>query len=394
MKKIDLKYLCTTIGNLSGIPIRIFKNKKLYFYYGQVKLIKDPMEIYKDEILSINEHVGYFTTSHFHYYGIVNYDKYKIVIGPTRQIDESDQELRELAFKNEVENDDVKDFISSMKSIVRMPIESILQILCTINYVLNNEKKTLKDITIHDEDQNKLIALQNIKENQKLDIQKSNTHNTYDLEQLIMNIVSKGDIKALENWIANAPAVSEGIIAKEQLRQHKNIFIVSVTLASRAAIRGGMDINDAFTISDSYIQQCELLYSIDDINNLQYRMILDYTQRVEKLNFGKYNSKLVQEVTNYIWHHISEVITTEKIAKELYLSRPYLSKKFKEETGEALANYIAKEKINEAKRLLRYSDKSLTLISSYLGFSSPSHFSRVFKKITNLNPKEYRDKFV
>ena len=390
MNNIDLKYLCTTIGNLSGIPIRIFKKEELYFYYSEVKLPKDPIDIYKKDLFSINEHVGYFITTHYHYYGIVNYDEFKIIIGPTRQTNENSQELRELAFKANVDNDDVDNFINSMKSIVRMPIESILQILCTINYVLNNEKKSLKDITIHDALQDKMISKQN---NEMIETTNDfNIHNSYDQERAIMSIVSKGDVAALNSWLEFAPAISEGTLAKEQLRQHKNIFIVSATLVSRAAIRGGMDVNDAFSISDFYIQRCELLYSLNDITNLQYRMILDYTERVSKLRINQNNSKLLIDVANYIYHHISEPIKTEDIANSLYLSRPYLSKKFKEETNENIAEYIIKEKINEAKRLLRYSNKSLTQISSYLGFSSPSHFSRVFKKYTNLIPSEYKNK--
>ena len=64
-----------------------------------------------------------------------------------------------------------------------------------------------------------------------------------------------------------------------------------------------------------------------------------------------------------------------------------------EETGESLTDFILKEKTEEAKRLLRYSDKSLTAISNYLGFSSQSHFSRVFKKYTQRTPGEYREKY-
>ena len=48
-------------------------------------------------------------------------------------------------------------------------------------------------------------------------------------------------------------------------------------------------------------------------------------------------------------------------------------------------------KTEEAKRLLRYSDKPITAISSYLGFSSPSHFSRVFKARVWITPGEYRE---
>ena len=166
-----------------------------------------------------------------------------------------------------------------------------------------------------------------------------------------------------------------------QLVQKKNTFIVAVTLVSRAAIRGGMDVEDAFSHSDSYIQQCELLSSPSDILNLQYRMVLDYTERVERFRLGKQPSKLTIDVANYIQHHMSEPISTEKMAEELFLNRSYLSRKFKEETGETLTDFILKEKTEEAKRLLRYSDKSLTAIGSYLGFSSASHFSRVFKTL-------------
>lgn len=65
-----------------------------------------------------------------------------------------------------------------------------------------------------------------------------------------------------------------------------------------------------------------------------------------------------------------------------------------EETGESLTDFILKEKTEEAKRLLRYSDKSLTAIGSYLGFSSASHFSRVFKACVGSTCSEYRDKYL
>jgi AraC-like DNA-binding protein len=153
-----------------------------------------------------------------------------------------------------------------------------------------------------------------------------------------------------------------------------------------------MDVEEAFSLSDAYIQKCELLSSPDQIMNLHYHMILEYTQKVERIRLGKRPGKLAIDVANYIQHHLSEPITAEDIAKELYLSRPYLSRKFIEETGESLTDFILKEKTEEAKRLLRYSDKSLTSISNYLGFSSQSHFSRVFKKYTGIAPGEYREK--
>lgn len=399
MEQLDLCYLCTVIGNLCGIPVRIFNGQDQFFYYSVVKLPKDPMTIYKDGIWEIDDHIGYFATNHFHYYGIVNSGKIKIIIGPTRQVPDTDQELRELAFRADVGTEDIEDFVIGMKNIVRMPLESIMQMLCTINYVLNGEKKSLKDIAIYDtaqEEIKELIGQQHAAErfsDRNLNVRNQSVHNTYDLEQALMDIVRRGDSASLKEWISAAPAIRGGVLAPDQLRQRKNTFIVAATLVSRAAVRGGMDIDDAFTLSDSYIQKCELLYSPDRITNLQYHMVLDFTQRVGHLRHGKRPTKLALDVSNYIQHHMSEAITADAIAKKLYLSRPYLSRRFKEETGQTLTDYILKEKTEEAKRLLRYSDKPLSAISIYLGFSSQSHFSRVFKKYTSMGSNEYRQNY-
>ena len=146
MKKTDLEYLCTTIGNLSGIPIRIYEGENQTFSYSIVRLPKDPMELYRKSLWEIKEHVSYYATPNFSYYGLVNHGATKIIIGPTRQLPETDQELRELAFQLALSGDEVRTFENAMRAIVHMPIESVLQMLCTINHVLTGEKLELKDL--------------------------------------------------------------------------------------------------------------------------------------------------------------------------------------------------------------------------------------------------------
>ena len=401
MKNIDLNYLCTVIGNLSGIPIRIYENDKQVFYHSLVELPKDPLTPYFSDIFAVEAHVGYYITPNFHYYGVVNCQPYKIVIGPSRHSSVKDQELKELAFKCDVAPDDVEEFLTAMKSIVQMPLSSIVQILCTMNYVINEEKLSLEDVQIYDSEQQVLKELiESERINHKFysfntdDIQKQQAvYNTFSLEQTLINIVRRGDVAALREWIDNAPAVRGGVLSADGLRHIKNTFIVTTTLISRAAIRGGMDINDALSLSDAYIQKCELLNSIDRIINLQYHMVLDYTEQVEKLRKGTSPSKLVIDVSNYVQHHLSEPIDVAALARSMFLSRTYLAAKFKKESGTTLTDFILKEKVEEAKRLLRYTDKQATAIASYLGFSSQSHFSNVFRKYADCSPLEYRKKY-
>lgn len=399
MTGIDLKYICTVIGNLSGIPIRLFQGDQQTFYHALTHLPQDPMVLHREALWQIQTNVGYFVTEDFHYYGIVNSGQIKIIVGPTRQIPASDQELHKLAFEADVSQEDVDAFVRGMKEIVRMPLESVMQMLCTINYILNDEKLELRDIAIYEEEQ---ADLKRLLEQQRVNSALSRTttdfrpeqtaHNTYEVEQAVMDIVRRGDSAALQSWVSAAPAVRGGILASDQLRQIKNTFVVTTTLVSRAAIRGGMDTEDAFSLSDAYIQKCELLNSPDRIMNLQFHMILEFTERVEQLHMGAQPSQLVLEVTRYIQHHLSEPISTEDIAKQLYLSRPHLSQKFKKETGFTLTDFILQQKIREAKRLLRYTDKTSAAIGFYLGFSSQGHFSRVFQKCAGCTPKEYRQK--
>lgn len=398
MEHMDYPYFFNAIGNIVGIPVRLYRNGERTFYHSIADLPVDPLSPFENEVLAIDAHVGYFITPYFHYYGIVNSGEMKIVIGPSIQASNNEQTLKELAFRCDVPTDSVPEFIIGMKSISSMPLDSLVQILCTINYVMNGEKLGLGDITICDAEQ------QNIRtdfETERVDhgfnakfdkLQEQSTfHNTMALEQTIVNFIRRGDTSALKEWLSSAPVVHGGVLAADQLRQMKNTFIVTATLVSRAAIRGGIDINDALSLSDAYIQKCELLNDFERIINLQYHMVFDYTERVEKLLHGKHPSKLVRDVKNYIQHHLSESISTEDIAGALFISRSRLSVKFKKETNENLVNFILKEKTEEAKRLLRYTDKPSVAISAYLGFSSQSHFSKVFKKYTGKSPNEYRE---
>lgn len=395
-KDLDLEYLCTVIGNMAGVPIRIYKDNELKFYHSLVYLPKDPAFLWETQLLAVTDPVGYFITPEFDCYGISHHEDQTIIIGPTRQSAPEEQYLRKLAFDLSVDPDETSTFLSSMKVIIHMPLESILQILCTIHYVITGEKIGLNELSIIDSAQEELSK--EIIEAQSdclLDTDshwEENTHNTYQVEQQLLDIVRRGDSLRLKEWASNAPAVRPGKVATNMLRQQKNTFIISTTLVSRAAIRGGMDLDDALRLSDSYIQKCERLSSFEQITNLQYHMVVQYTQSVEELRYNRNQSEIVRNVASYIRHHLSDAIKTEDIATSLFMSRSHLSTRFKNETGMNLTEYIHYVKISEAKHLLTHTDKNLLMISNYLGYSSQSHFTRIFKKMVGISPTEYREK--
>lgn len=387
----DLKYICTNLGNLSGIPVRLYKNNEQIFYYSLIKLMKDPFEVSKEAAFKLKEEIAYYQSPYYYYYAIANIKDIKLVVGPTRQLPISKQELKSIAFSLGIPISVSDEFISQMESLVNLPLMSLLQIMCMIYFSITGKKKSLESVIIHEEKQTVIKD-----EIEKVDVQRSmeqtdvSPYNALDIENLLLDMVMRGDVVALNNFMSQAPALKAGTVAQEQLRQNKNIFIVTATLVSRAAIRGGIDVTAALALSDQYIQRCELADSIDQINELSYRMVLDYAERVAKIRLGQNPSVLVTKVSNYIQQHLSEPVKTEDIAKALYMGRSRLSTNFKKETGMNISDYIIQIKIDEAKRLLRYSNKSFLAISTYLGFSSQSHFTKVFKEKTETTPSEYR----
>ena len=397
MEKIDHEYICSNLAILTGIPVRVYTGDTLVSYHSSVRLIKDPVTPYLTELREIKKSIGYVSGEDFSFFCILNHMGISIIIGPVRQVPFTKSEIHRMAFALDIPKEELEGFSSGIHNINPMPLETVLQVLCTANYVLNGEKLNLEDIEIQNGKQERL---RRIAENKKADQSREDNnptvkpHNTMAVEQTLTNIVSHGDVAALKRWLKSAPAVRGGTLAAEQLRQRKNMFIVTATLASRAAIRGGLDADTALSLSDGFISSCEIMTSPNDISNLQYHMVLEYTERVERVRQGNKPSRLSLSVANYVQKHISETISAEKLSKELFMSRPYLSKKFHEETGETLTDFILKEKTEEAKRLLRYTDKTASQIGIYLGFSSAAHFSRVFKKYSGMTPGEYKDRHI
>lgn len=114
-------------------------------------------------------------------------------------------------------------------------------------------------------------------------------------------------------------------------------------------------------------------------------------QKVEQIQKGEpSDSALVEKIQKYIVLHIHQEITREEIAQAVYLSPDYVARIFKRETGLTLNAYIVEKRIGLAKQLLSSTEIPVGDISSNLGYSSFSHFTKLFKNSEGVTPSEYR----
>lgn len=103
------------------------------------------------------------------------------------------------------------------------------------------------------------------------------------------------------------------------------------------------------------------------------------------------HNPLVKSIIELLENNIYGKITVDEICTNLNYSRAYLSKVFKKSQKCTINDYYMQQKIKEAKKLIRNSSKSISQISDMLCFDNPQYFSRVFKKYTNMTPREYRN---
>src|SRR4030095_6070500 len=100
-----------------------------------------------------------------------------------------------------------------------------------------------------------------------------------------------------------------GILSKKSyLRSQKNIAIAGITLATRAAMEGGLHSEIAYTMSDLYIQHLEELMDIQSVVRLRTEAMLGFAERVKHSRAGSY-SRVVTACQQYIYNHIYEDIS-------------------------------------------------------------------------------------
>lgn len=218
-------------------------------------------------------------------------------------------------------------------------------------------------------------------------------HLAVEQEFAFYNAVKMGDLLQVRKIMLPLHDQQLGKLSDNRIRNLKYHLIITIALITRFCIEGGMQSEDAYTLSDIYIQKLDKMSSEDELSQLHQKVILDYTRKMQKIHHsvGVNFSRNITRIMDYVYDHLHEKISLDSIAQTLGMNKTYLCKAFKDETDMSIGNYIILRKVEAAQNMLVYSDYSFIEISNILGFSSHSHFIECFKKITGMTPKKYRD---
>ena len=218
-------------------------------------------------------------------------------------------------------------------------------------------------------------------------------HNPYDQEVRELDSIRHGDVEMLNRSLAETYRGEVGQLAKNQVRQAKNIAICVIALASRAAISGGMIPEEAFSIVDGYIMKIEDMNNAVKIDSMMRQAEYEFAECVAEIHKNQQKNELVEWTKNYIYQNLHSDIVIGEIGQKIGVNTSYLSDLFHKVEGTTIQQYIRKEKIRLAENMLRYSDYEIKEIASYLSFCSQSYFGNIFRQQTGMTPARYRKKY-
>ncbi|MCR5468975.1 MAG: AraC family transcriptional regulator [Lachnospiraceae bacterium] len=214
---------------------------------------------------------------------------------------------------------------------------------------------------------------------------------TYEAEIKLGRIINNGSVLNMQEMIEPD---SDLFFLFKKMTYHKSIqtAIGLLNVAKMSAIHGGLGVDSAYTLYDSYLERFNECHSSSDLLSAVYSALLEYTEavaNVHSMTREKYSATINNAIT-IIADRIPEKISLSQVAAEVHITPKYLSALFIKETGISFSDYVQDIRIQKAKQLLESSDLSLLEITNMLNFSSQSYFNHIFKKKTGMTPKEFK----
>lgn len=390
---MDYISFCKNFFAATNIPISLLKNEHpIYSAIGEM-LSMEPMS--RQTLFPLEQNPVFCALSPDIEYGRIHIDNtdYDVIVGPAFSVPVTEQIVRQYMHELTVPLDYREQLMEYLSSIPRTSQLQFARYLAFLYQCLNHKEADLQDFYTEDEvytrsrNQRQMDSMIN-------DMENDNLHNSYYFELEMYQYIKEGNVEHLKEFLhSNHMLIKEGKMAHTPVRHTKNLFITTAAKAGfLGAIPGGVNVEKTYQLIDLYIQECEQLQTIEEITSLQYMMVLDFCQRASETQIPEGISSEVYQCINYIRSHTNESISIDDVASQVHRSSSYMMRRFKEELGIHIGAFITRCKLEEAKSLLTYSDKSLSEISNYLCFSSQSYFQNVFKKQYGITPTQYRKK--
>lgn len=218
--------------------------------------------------------------------------------------------------------------------------------------------------------------------------QEEHFHLPIEKEFIYYRRIAHGDLSILEEEM-QGPGEGQGLLSNDPLRNMRYHLIILTAMITRFCIEEGLNSETAYTMSDMFIRKLDQAQTEQALLSTRYNILSQFIH-IMNTEKKKHYSMLVTKATEYIENHLTENLSNAMIADSIPCSPDYLSHLFKKETGLTLYQYVLEQKCRTACYMLENGNHSCTEIGAFLGFSSASHFTSMFREIYGISPGAYR----
>ena len=210
----------------------------------------------------------------------------------------------------------------------------------------------------------------------------------YELECQLIAKVKIGDRTGAKEML-------NSLLGKIMFHNPGNINLLKARLVellsvlSRAAAMGGVDINTLLSKNLEYINKVLTIDTQEDICVWISHALDNFIESVYSSQDARKMSQLKPAI-ELMQYHYDQPLTLADMAKTAYLSVSRLAHLFREQMGITPVDFLTNIRIGHAKRMLLTTDKNCTQICYDVGYNNQSYFTRVFKQIVGLTPREFR----
>ncbi|MFV0413631.1 MAG: helix-turn-helix transcriptional regulator [Oscillospiraceae bacterium] len=310
-----------------------------------------------------------------------------VVLGPVLMDKASNTSLSEFAKRHGI--------AAAKFSVVLRSMSSFIAVLALAAYIITGQALSETDI---------VVGINPLENEEKKDndfqayllgnAEQETARFSYNDEREFMRPIQEGHPEEISDRtdVADAAPEKVGRQAVNPYKQHEYNCCSTITLSTRAAIQGGLDPLMAYAIADMSKQKLEKCGTISDILKLQRDVMVELATRVRQVLETKRQSSYVEQCKSYINNHLNSPFRLEDVAEKIGINKSYLSRRFSQTEGIGIQKYTQFKRLEAAANMLKYSDESLTTISSYLCFPSQSYFGQIFKDTYGETPQKYRNR--
>lgn len=395
MKQEIIEFICAQQSALTNLPLRIYRGQNLVRFYQTFEMSLPTFDKQVEAMLTSEKAIFYTVTAELLQFGMLREKEngFTLIIGPVKAVPLKSAEIQKIALQNKIPLDKISELTTYLNSALSMNSGSFILFLQLLYAIVNEEILPSSAIITATPDMllEDTVNQEFMKTSEAIAFGEKDKPVSYDYESKLLYYISHGMVEKLKSFNTANLIDNVGKTATDQIRHNKNIVLISNSLSSRAAIKGGLNAEAVYRLAEIYAQKIEACSSFQELHKLSQHLRLDYCTRVRNHQYEHIDDLLVGKAVKYIHDHLCEKISCAEIASFLNITPEYLTSKFKKTMHLLPSEFITQLKIKEAQYLLLYTDQTLAHISAYLSFSSQSYFQNVFKKIVGTTPLEFRN---